>query len=129
MQAAAYSGRGCGGTGHIADRTKGIMSSVGHAQAYLGSDPGIESDPPAHELMVSRQETGALHVQKKRVAISEGTTSSEDCFVCLTDLDCGKSLAPLAFVTQLREDTRRTLMVQHDRCGGPMNAGCATKLT
>ena len=34
------------------------------------------------------------------------------------DLDCGKSLAPLAFVTQLREDTRRTLMVQHEGAAG-----------
>jgi hypothetical protein len=34
------------------------------------------------------------------------------------DLDCGKSVAPLASVTQLREDTRRTLMVQHEGAAG-----------
>src|SRR5262249_5529328 len=41
-----------------------------------------------------------------------------DCFVWPTDLDCGKSLAPLAFVTRLRKDTRRTLRIQHEGAAG-----------
>jgi hypothetical protein len=36
----------------------------------------------------------------------------------LTDFGCGKSLTPLAFVTRLRKDTRRTLMVQHEGAAG-----------
>jgi hypothetical protein len=37
-------------------------------------------------------------------------TSSGIAFVRLADFGCGKSLTPLAFVTRLRKDTRRTLM-------------------
>ena len=55
-------------------------------------------------------------MQKKQVEITEGV--SEIVFSWLTDFGCGKSLAPIAFVTRVRKDTRRTLMVQHEGAAG-----------
>ena len=52
---------------------------------------GIGSDPPAHELMISRQGTAAGACAKKQVAITEGTTSSEIDSFCSLILIVGKT--------------------------------------
>jgi hypothetical protein len=51
-----------------------------------------------------------------------------NCFVWPANLDCGKASPLLTLGTRLRKDTRRTLSIQHEGCGGPMNAGYAQSL-
>jgi hypothetical protein len=79
----------------------------------MGSE---QQDPigPSKAAGPARRKARSCAEAGQRVA--RGTTS--DCFLWLTDFDCGKSLAPLAFVTRLRKDTRRTLMVQHEGAAG-----------
>ena len=57
----------------------------------VGSRCTERSDPPAHELMVSRQGTGAAACAKKQVAITAGTTSSETDSFCSLILIVGKA--------------------------------------
>jgi hypothetical protein len=92
----------------------------------------VHADHEQHtSYLISRSRTGTSSICKAFVrfgdACGDGRLKLVDCRQI--NFDCGKSLAPLAFVTRLREGYPPHPDGPTRRCGGPMNAGCATKLT